>query len=71
MNLYRFEVTLGSEVAHVIVAAENEEAAFNQVDIEIETHFLKLPIVNDVVLYEKKIIRKGSGFVISRNETII
>ncbi|MGJ7919814.1 DUF3906 family protein [Neobacillus sp. LXY-4] len=71
MNLYRFEVTLGREVAHVIVAADNEEAAFNQVDIEIERHFLKLPVVNDVVLYEKKVIRNGAGFVITRDETII
>ena len=71
MNLYRFEVKLDSGLVHVVVAAENEEQAFHQADIELESHFLKLPVVEDIVLYEKRIIRKGAGFVISRDESII
>ncbi len=71
MNLYRFEVKLDSGLVHVVVAAENEEQAFNQADIELESHFLKLPVVEDIVLYEKRIIKKGAGFVISRDESII
>ena len=71
MNLYRFEVTIDTEVVHVIVAAENEEVAFKQVDIEIERHFVKIPEVSDVTLYEKRIFKHAAGFVISRNETIL
>ncbi|AIE58979.1 DUF3906 family protein [Bacillus methanolicus] len=70
MNLYRFEVTLkGNEVIHVVIAAENDEDAFRLVDVEIEKHFLKLPEIQDISLYEKKKIRKGNGFVLSRLET--
>ncbi|MDE3841195.1 DUF3906 domain-containing protein [Bacillus methanolicus] len=70
MNLYRFEVTLkGNEVIHVVIAAENDEDAFRLVDVEIEKHFLKLPDIQDISLYERKKIRKGNGFVLSRLET--
>ncbi|EIJ82234.1 hypothetical protein PB1_04860 [Bacillus methanolicus PB1] len=70
MNLYRFEVTLiGNEVIHVVIAAENDEDAFRLVEVEIEKHFLKLPDIHDISLYEKKKIRKGNGFVLSRLET--
>ncbi|PLR84769.1 DUF3906 domain-containing protein [Bacillus canaveralius] len=71
MNLYRFEVTIDQEVTHVIIAAENDEAAFRLVDVELEKHFLKEREVNDVSLYEKKKIRNGNGFVLSRFETIL
>ncbi|OIK08684.1 DUF3906 family protein [Bacillus sp. MUM 13] len=65
MNLYRFEVTADKEVIHVIIAAENDEAAFEMVDIELEKHYLRLPVIDDISLHEKKKIRKGAGFVLS------
>jgi hypothetical protein len=71
MNLYRFEVTIDTGVIHVIVAAENEEMAFKQADIEIERHFVKIPEVVDMTLYEKRVIKQAAGFVLSRNETIL
>ncbi|PLR77890.1 DUF3906 domain-containing protein [Bacillus sp. V3-13] len=71
MNLYRFEVTIDQEVAHVIIAAENDEAAFRLVDVELEKHFLKVREVDDISLYEKKKIRNGNGFVLSGFETIL
>jgi hypothetical protein len=71
MNLYRFEVTIDTGVIHVIVAAENEEMAFKQADIEIERHFVKIPKVLDMTLYEKRVIKQAAGFVLSRNETIL
>ena len=71
MNLYRFEGRINDEVVHVIVAAQTEELAFKQADIELERHFIKIPEVNDVTLYEKKIIKNAAGFVLSRQETIL
>ncbi len=71
MNLYRFEVTINDQLHHAVVAAENDETAFRQVDAELEKQFLKLPDVQNVSLYEKKKIHKGSGFVLSKFETIL
>jgi hypothetical protein len=66
MNLYRFEVTVNDgEVLHVIIAAENEESAFRLAEIEIEKHFVKMPVIKDITLYAKKKVNKGNGFVIS------
>lgn len=65
MNLYRFEVTVNDEVIQVIIAAENEDAAFQLVDIELEKKYLKTPVIRDITLYEKKKIGTGNGFVIS------
>lgn len=68
MNLYRFEVTVNDgEILQVIIAAENEEAAFNLAEIEIEKHFVKMPVIQDISLYAKKKIHKGNGFVITFN----
>ncbi|WP_409299928.1 DUF3906 family protein [Peribacillus sp. SCS-155] len=71
MNLYRFEVALAEGPIHVIIAAENDDAAFRLVDIELEKHYLSMPDVKDVSLYEKKKIRKGTGFVLSQLETAL
>jgi len=64
MNLYRFLVRSKEKLIPVIIAAENEEKAFLQVEVELEKHYLKLPEIEDITLYEKKKIRKSQGFVI-------
>ncbi|MFF2857476.1 DUF3906 family protein [Peribacillus sp. NPDC058002] len=71
MNLYRFEVTLKEKPIHVIIVADSDEKAFELVDIELEKHYLKLPEVDDISLYEKRKIKNGAGFVLSEFETIL
>jgi hypothetical protein len=71
MNLYRFEVTINEEPIHVIIVADSDEQAFQLVDIELEKHYLKMPAVNDISLYEKKKIKNGAGFVLAEFETIL
>ncbi|RRN67500.1 DUF3906 family protein [Peribacillus simplex] len=71
MNLYRFEVTINEEPIHVIIVADSDEKAFELVDIELEKHFLKIPEVDDISLYEKRKIKNGAGFVLSEFETIL
>ncbi|MBT2666987.1 MULTISPECIES: DUF3906 family protein [Bacillaceae] len=71
MNLYRFEVTIKEKPIHVIIVADSDEKAFELVDIELEKHFLKMPEVDDISLYEKKKIKNGAGFVLSEFETIL
>ncbi|MBO9128341.1 DUF3906 family protein [Bacillus sp. 165] len=66
MGLYRFEVLIQGEVVHVVIVAENEELAFQLVDIELEKYFLKMPEAQEITLYEVKKIRKSGGFVIQR-----
>lgn len=65
MDLYRFEAVLeNSIVPIVVVVAESEEKAFKMAEIELEKHFLPLPEVKEIALFEKKKIRKGAAFVI-------
>lgn len=69
MYLYRMEVTIEGDRIPVIVAAENDQAAFSLVDVELEKYFLKPPEVDDATLYEKKGIHRGGGFVLPPKET--
>ncbi|WP_100406864.1 DUF3906 family protein [Bacillus solitudinis] len=65
MNLYRFEVETEQDgVLYVVVAASDEQTAFNIAEIEVEKYFIKLPELKSVTLLEKKAIRKAAGFVI-------
>jgi Protein of unknown function (DUF3906) len=70
MYLYRFEVSLKSEIIPVVIAASTDEQAFHLVDVELEKYFLKQPDFEEVSLYEKKRIRSGNGFVLYEKESI-
>ncbi|HHQ1471305.1 TPA: DUF3906 family protein [Bacillus anthracis] len=63
MDLYRFEAVLVSSIVPIVVA-ESEEQAFKMAEIELEKHFLPLPEVKEIALFEKKKIRKSAAFVI-------
>ncbi|HDR7451953.1 DUF3906 family protein [Bacillus cereus] len=64
MDLYRFEAVLVNSIVPIVVVAQSEEQAFKLVEIELEKHFLPLPEVKEISLFEKKKIRKGGAFVI-------
>ncbi|GAB6492202.1 hypothetical protein OA45_00237 [Bacillus sp. UMTAT18] len=64
MDLYRFEAVLGNSIVPIVVVAESEEKAFKMAEIELEKHFLPLPEVKEIALFEKKKIRKSAAFVI-------
>ncbi|KIV76604.1 DUF3906 family protein [Bacillus mycoides] len=64
MDLYRFEAVLVNSVVPIVVVAQSEEQAFKLAEIELEKHFLPLPEVKEISLFEKKKIRKGAAFVI-------
>ena len=64
MDLYRFEAVLENSIVPIVVVAESEEKAFKMAEIELEKHFLPLPEVKEISLFEKKKIRKGAAFVI-------
>lgn len=68
MNLYRFLVQTKERKIPVIIAAETDQKAFDQVDIELEKFYLKVLDIEDVTLYEKKKIRKSAGFVIDESD---
>ncbi|WP_416826804.1 DUF3906 family protein [Ectobacillus polymachus] len=68
MELYRFEVKTEDKVIPVVIVAENEEKAFQSVEVELEKYFLRLPIICDITLYEKKRVRGSAGFVIDEME---
>ncbi|AAS40477.1 DUF3906 family protein [Bacillus tropicus] len=64
MDLYRFEAVLVNSIVPIVVVAESEEQAFKMAEIELEKHFLPLPEVKEIALFEKKKIRKSAAFVI-------
>ena len=64
MDLYRFEAVLVNSIVPIVVVAESEEQAFKMAEIELEKHFLPLPEVKEIALFEKKKIRKSVAFVI-------
>ncbi|MED0824000.1 DUF3906 family protein [Bacillus pacificus] len=64
MDLYRFEAVLVNSIVPIVVVAESEEQAFKMAEIELEKHFLPLPEVKEIALFEKKNIRKSAAFVI-------
>ncbi|WP_410254740.1 DUF3906 family protein [Bacillus anthracis] len=65
MDLYRFEAVLVSSIVPIVVVeTESEEQAFKMAEIELEKHFLPLPEVKEIALFEKKKIRKSAAFVI-------
>ena len=64
MDLYRFEAILVNSVVPIVVVAQSEEQAFKLAEIELEKHFLPLPEVKEISLFEKKKIRKGAAFVV-------
>ena len=64
MDIYRFEAVLVNSIVPIVVVAQSEEQAFKLAEIELEKHFLPLPEVKEISLFEKKKIRKGGAFVI-------
>ncbi|PFJ18864.1 hypothetical protein COD67_13430 [Bacillus cereus] len=64
MDLYRFEAVLVNTIVPIVVVAQSEEQAFKLAEVELEKHFLRLPEVKEISLFEKKKIRKGAAFVI-------
>lgn len=61
MYLYRFLVKTKEKEIPVIIAAENDLKAFEQVDVELEKFYLKVLDIEDVTLYEKKKYEKVQG----------
>lgn len=61
MYLYRFLVKTKEKEIPVIIAAENDLKAFEQVDVELEKFYLKVLDIEDITLYEKKKYEKVQG----------
>lgn len=66
--LYRFEVGLSNKDVVAIIHAENDEAAFLHLDIELEKFYLRAPDVREITLREKKRIGKRSGYILDEDE---
>ncbi|PLR94869.1 DUF3906 family protein [Bacillus sp. T33-2] len=66
--LYRFDVALDNKDVMAVIYAENDEAAFEHLDVELEKFYLKEPNIKEVTLREKKRIVKKSGFILDQDE---
>ncbi|WP_174727920.1 DUF3906 family protein [Mesobacillus harenae] len=66
--LYRFEVTLTNKEITAVVYADNDDLAFNHLDVELEKFYLQKPDIKETTLREKKRVVKNSGFIIDEDE---
>jgi hypothetical protein len=64
VNLYRFEVTTTTHLIYVVVAAHNDEQAFQLAENELDKQLIPARELIDISLYEKKKIQRGGGFVV-------
>lgn len=67
--LYRFEVQLKEKEIVAVIYAEDDVAAFKQLDVELEKFYLSPPEVQNVMMREKKRIGKRSGYILDEDET--
>ncbi|KIL49652.1 DUF3906 family protein [Jeotgalibacillus soli] len=66
--LYRFDVSIGEKNVIAVIYADDDEGAFQHLDVELEKFYLKEPDVNEITLREKKRIVKKSGFILDEDE---
>lgn len=66
--LYRFDVALEAREIVSVIFAENDEAAFQHLDVELEKFYLKGPKVKEIILREKKRLGKKSGYILDQEE---
>ncbi|MFS0781177.1 DUF3906 family protein [Bacillus sp. 1P06AnD] len=66
--LYRFTVDLGSRLVTAIIHAEDDDAAFTHLDVELEKYYLKVPEKVVAILREKKRLGKRSGYILDGEE---
>jgi hypothetical protein len=66
--LYRFEVNFDMKNVDAIILAEDDEAAFRHLDVELEKFYLKQPVIKEIVLREKKRSGKKSGYILDIDE---
>ncbi|NIA59054.1 DUF3906 family protein [Bacillus pacificus] len=68
MDLYRFEAVLVNSIVPIVVVAESEEQAFKMAEIELEKHFLPLPEVKEIALFEKRRFEKAQPLLFMSKE---
>jgi hypothetical protein len=68
MFLYKIELILETQTVYLIVAAENDEKAFDYVEPHLGKHFIRNPLVKEAAIIEKRRLDKGAGYVIETIE---
>jgi hypothetical protein len=68
MFLYKIELVLEAQTVYLIVAAENDEKAFDYVEPHLSKHFFHNPLVKEAAIIEKRRLDKGAGYVIETKE---
>jgi hypothetical protein len=68
MFLYKIELVLETQTVYLIVAAENDEKAFDYVEPHLVKHFIHNPLVKEAALVEKRRLDNGAGFIIEALE---
>lgn len=64
MFIYRFEITYATAMIPAVIVAATDEDAFNMVEVELEKYFLMQPEYDEIVLFEKRRLGKGGGYIL-------
>lgn len=63
MYLYKMEVELRDRTIHLVLLAERDEEAFDQIEELLARFYVKVPEVVEAAIIEKKRATKGAGYV--------
>ncbi|CAH1222677.1 hypothetical protein PAECIP111893_04890 [Paenibacillus plantiphilus] len=64
MFLYKIEIELEEQTAHLIILADTDEKAFSVVESHVARHFVKMPVVKSAAIVEKKRPENGAGYFV-------
>jgi len=67
MHLYRLEVELkNGSLYTAVVVADSDEKAFEYAQNQVERVCLAMPVIQDIMLLEKKPLHKGTGYLLEQ-----
>lgn len=64
MYLYKIEVELRDRNIHLVLLADQDKEAFDQIEGLLARYYVKMPEVLEAAIVEKKRVSKGAGYVL-------
>ncbi|WP_058303500.1 DUF3906 family protein [Gorillibacterium timonense] len=64
MFLYKLEAVTSDQLLHVVILAETDEQAFAGAESQLVRHYVAPPVIEELVIVEKKRAEKGAGYVL-------
>lgn len=63
--LYKLEIELADRLLFLVLAADNDETAFDYIEDHLARAYTVVPEVKQAAIVEKKRVTKGAGYLLS------